>query len=328
MRFAVIGAGATGARVARQLASTDLVERIWVDDVRLDLVRAVRASLGTIARDGRGRVFDRDDIDVAILATPSGTHGPMASRLVEHGVSVVSISDAPEDVDALLTLDLDRHPEVTVVAGAGFAPGLTCVLARHASDAFDAVDEVHVAKSGTGGPACARQHHRALSSSAVDWRDGQWVRRPGGSGRQLWWFPDPVGAQDCYRAALADSTLLQAAFPNADRITARVAATRRDRFTSRLPMLRRPHPEGLVGAVRVEVWGRRGAAREGIVYGAIDRPAVAAGAVAALAAVWVASGSVERAGVGGLASLVAPLPFLTDLERRGIRAAVFEGDDG
>jgi hypothetical protein len=58
----------------------------------------------------------------------------------------------------------------------------------------------------------------------------------------------------------------------------------------------------------------------------IDRPAVAAGAVAAVAAVWAATGRFARPGAAGLAELVTdPVPFLAELSRRGIKAAVFEG---
>jgi len=59
--------------------------------------------------------------------------------------------------------------------------------------------------------------------------------------------------------------------------------------------------------------------------GALDRPAVAAGAVSAVAAMWTAEGRLRRHGAGGLATLAEPLPFLLELARRGIRAAVFEG---
>ena len=38
-------------------------------------------------------------------------------------------------------------------------------------------------------------------------------------------------------------------------------------------MLRRPHPEGGIGAVRVELRGRVGIERRVSVYGAIERPA-------------------------------------------------------
>jgi hypothetical protein len=107
-------------------------------------------------------------------------------------------------------------------------------------------------------------------------------------------------------------------------VTARLAATRRDRFTAQLPMLRRPHPEGLLGALRVEVRGCKGTVRDVRVLGAIDRPAVAAAAVAATAARWAASGRLEP-GASGLASLVDPVPFLGELAHLGVRAAVFEG---
>jgi hypothetical protein len=93
-------------------------------------------------------------------------------------------------------------------------------------------------------------------------------------------------------------------------------------------MLRPPHAEGGPGAVRVEVRGRRGEAREAMVLGVMDRPSVAAGAVAAEAALRAGRGDLARAGAAGLAELVAPLPFLEALHHRGVRAAVFEGSAG
>jgi hypothetical protein len=213
---------------------------------------------------------------------------------------------------------------VAIVVGASFSPGLSCLLARHAAAALDRVDEVHVARAGTGGPACARQHHRALAERSLDWRDGGWWRRPAGSGRELCWFPDPIGGRDCYRAALPDALLLVSALPGVERVTARLAANRRDRITARLPMLRPPHPEGGPGGVRVEVRGERGGARHVVVYGAMDVPAVAAGAVAAQAALAVAGGTV-RAGAAGLAGIADPVPLLQDLARRGVKAAAFQG---
>jgi hypothetical protein len=90
-------------------------------------------------------------------------------------------------------------------------------------------------------------------------------------------------------------------------------------------MLRRPHPEGAIGALRVEVRGRRGSARDEYVLGAIDRPAVAAGAVAGLSVGWIGDGRLRRYGAGGLAELADPTPFLASLAERGVKAAVFEG---
>lgn len=324
----VHGAGAVGARVARQLLSTPDVHDVVVAEPDEERRAAVLSALGSGAR-----LPDGDPVEeraaVHVLCSPAGEQAPVARRLVDAGVAFVATSDSLEEARALLDLDAEAAERgLSVAIGAGFAPGLTCVLAAHAASTFDAVDEVHVAKVGTGGPACARQHHLALGRPALDWREGSWVERPGGSGRELCWFPDPVGGRDCYRAALADALLLHDVFSDVGRLTARVAANRRNRLTARLPRLRGPHPEGGPGAIRVEVRGRRGGAYATEVYGAMDRPAVAAGAVAALAALSIAQGRAARAGASGLAGLFEPLPFLQELRERGVRAAVFEGFDG
>ncbi len=326
---AVLGVGAVGARVARQLLSTEGVDEVVLRDERTGRLETIARSLGDGARLDPAPLGDPVTADAVVLAGPAGEHARLARVAVERGQSVISTSDSVADAKGLLDLDPEaRERGVTVAVGAAFGPGLTCVLAAHAAAGFDGVDEVHVAKVGTGGPACARQHHRALAGMALDWRDGGWVQRPAGSGRELCWFPDPVGAEDCYRAALPDALLLVPAFPGVGRVTARLAATRRDRLTARLPMLRPPHPEGGPGAVRVEVRGRRGASRDVTVLGCMDRPAVAAGAVAALAALWAVQGRSRRSGAAGLAELVDPGPFLAELRRRGVRSAVFQRNAG
>ena len=326
MRIAVIGLGAVGARAARQLASTDGVDAVLLRDERPERLDEVAASLGPVAVAEPAAITAPPEADAVVLALPSGRHADLAGELIDLDVPVVSASDAMVDARALLDLGpVAKARGVPLVVGAAFSPGMSCVLARHAAAELDEVDEVHVARLGTGGPACARQHHRALGGTALDWRDGGWLQRQGGSGRELCWFPDPVGAADCYRASLPDALLLVQAFPGVDRVTARLAATRRDRMTARLPMLRKPHPEGAVGAVRVEVRGRRGTRRETRILGAMDRPAVAAGAVAAIAAVQAARGELQAVGAAGLAELVDPVTFLGELARRGVKAAVFEG---
>jgi hypothetical protein len=108
------------------------------------------------------------------------------------------------------------------------------------------------------------------------------------------WFPEPIGARDCYRAAVPDPFLLQRIFPTVSRISARVSGTRRDRLTARLPMLTPPHADGDIGAVRVEV---RGAAADGarvtLVAGAAGPTGDLAAAVAAACIELCLTGSVE-----------------------------------
>lgn len=324
MRVAVLGAGATGARAARQLASTDAVTSVVVTDPDEGRRTNVARLLGEGAEATAEAV---PEADVVLVATPAGTQADLATRALRQGSAVVTTTDQMTDTRRLLDLDAEAVERgLPVVIGAGFSPGLSCLLVRHAVNDLDAADEVHVAKVGTGGPACAEQHHAALGDDAVDWRDGGWISRRGGSGRELCWFPEPVGGRDCYRAALPDPLLLVDAFAgDLVRATARMGANRRDRLTAWLPMLRRPHPEGGPGAVRVEVRGVRAGARDLVVYGAMDRPAVAAGAVAAVAARAAGAGELPRPGAYGLAALDDPVPLLADLAERGVRAAVFAG---
>ena len=326
MRIAVLGAGAVGSRAARQLASTPGVHAITVADADPARMESVCASLGPMASPSPAPEADLTGHDVVVLAGPGKHHREQAERALEAGASVVSCTDELAPTRLLLALDDEaRVRGRTVAVGAGFAPGLSDLLAAHAGALFDEVHEVHVARSGTGGPACARAHHASLRGLALDWREGAWVSRQGGSGRELAWFPDPVAGQDCYRASMQDALLFAPAFPSLVRGTSRVAATRRDRLTAPLPMLRQPHPEGLIGAIRVEVRGRRGQSFDTIVYGAVDRPALAAGAVAAVAAVAVATG-LTPPGAAGLAVLLPdPLPLLLELANRGVRCATFAG---
>jgi saccharopine dehydrogenase-like NADP-dependent oxidoreductase len=312
-----------GARAARQLVEADDVDEVVVVDPNAQRRAAVVQSSGVKATDG-GSAGDAE-VDAVVLAGPNGSHVAAARHHVALGRPVVSCADGIEDVRGLLDLGPDAEArDVAVVVGAGFSPGYTCLLARHAAASFEHVDEIHVARSGTGGPACARAHHDALTGTAVDWRDGSWQRRTAGSGRELCWFPDPIGAEDCYRAELPDALLLVPAFADVGRVTARLSANRRDRITAHLPMLRKPHPEGLVGAVRVEVRGRRAGAQDVTVLGALDRPAVAAGAVAAVAIRWALQGRIP-AGAAGLAAIADPVPFLIELALVGIKAAAFDG---
>ncbi len=125
----ILGLGASGAHAVRQLGDQPQIEVLAHDsdqgrqrEVLSDLATNVQPSSGVLA-----------DATVVILATPAGHHVEQAARLLRAGTSVISMSDAPQDVDGLLALgDVAREAGRTVLVGAGFAPGLTCLLARFA----------------------------------------------------------------------------------------------------------------------------------------------------------------------------------------------------
>ena len=326
MRLAVVGLGAVGRRAAETLASDPAFDCLILGERDAQEIGSL-----TQLWDGRIEVRSGDvsgQADLTLIATGADEHR-LAHLSISGGSHVVCATDDPSEVRALLDMRSAAQARGLVLAvGTVMAPGLSCILAGQLSQSFDLVEEVHVASLGTGGPACARRHHSALTGLASDWEEGEWRRRPGGSGRELVWFPEPVGGADCYRAALADPLLLVRAFPDARRLTSRLEATRRDRVTSWLPMMRRPHPEGRVGAVRVEMRGWVGGRAETRILGSAVPPAVAAGAVAAVTAGWIARGDVT-AGAAGLIELIdAPSRFLKEVRAHGVTVSEFEGRAG
>ncbi|MEI6198872.1 MAG: hypothetical protein WCP83_02930 [Actinomycetota bacterium] len=285
----IIGSGVVGTRVAAQLHT-----------------------LGYRPRSAPLRhATDLFDCNVVVLAH-GAPHSALAATFVAQGIAVVSVSDNLADVLALLDIqDRALARKVPVIVGAACSPGMTGLLVHHVTRAFESIDEVHVAVHGTGGPQCARQHHDSLAGVSIGWHEGEWLQRPAGSGRELCWFPDPVGARDCYRYASPEPVLLQRIAPSLQRITARVSATRRDRLTARLPMLSPPHAEGILGGLRVEVRGVRNGTRHVEIVGIAERVATVTGSVAAHAARALLNGSVPP-GVHNLGQNEVPNDYILD----------------
>ena len=318
------GIGAVGIRAARQLVDTPGLDTLLITARGSSHAADVAASLGERAEPVELRPDDPlpAGVDAVAAALPAALVAPRAKRAVAAGIPFTSTVDDAAGVGAMLELDeAARRAGVLVAPCCGLAPGLADVLARHAADALDSVDEIHVARAGSAGPACMAAVRRSRRDPAVEWRDGDWrdERHPN---PELVWFPDPIAPVSVGVA------LLVRAFPGVRRVTVRFAEPIGRRVTW---LGRRGLDEGW-GSTRVEVWGWRGQARESMVYGLIDRTAIAAGTVLAVTAArlaGIAPGLAARsgpvAGVHGLAALVEPVPFLAELARRGVKAAVFEG---
>jgi len=251
MRAVVFGAGLVGRRTAKMLSANP--------ETQIELIsrqRPAQPLAGVQTAKGWSQVA-LDNVDMVVLATASEHQFELAQRVLRAGRHVITTADRPQQVERLWGLGAEAERNgCNIVVGASYSPGVSTLLAASLALEFDEVSTISTAQFGTGGPACAREHHRSMGAASMEVHDGVLRRTRGGTGRSLVWFPDPAGAADCYRAGLADPFLLHQAFPGVDRIQSRQAATRRDRLTARLPMLRPPHPEGLVGAVWAEVRGR------------------------------------------------------------------------
>ena len=176
---------------------------------------------------------------------------------------------------------------------------------------FEKIDEIRVARTGWAGPACVdtvRHERRVLVRT---WHDGRWrEEHPQGDG--LVWFPDPIGGRDCRTVTArprCSSTRSEPCRASAFSWVSRPGAP----ASGAAPV----RPEW--GAARVEVWGRRDGTLDCVVYGVVERTAVAAGAVLAVVAARLAGAlgrGLKQPGVHGLAALVEPVPFLAELAQR------------
>jgi siroheme synthase (precorrin-2 oxidase/ferrochelatase) len=320
----LVGLGDVGLRAARQLVETDGIERVLLAGHRNRTVAELAETFGERAEASDFRPGDPlPDVDAVACALPDDLDVRVVTTAVEQGIAVASCADAAPTIDRLRALAATaRGREVTVALGCGLAPGLSDVLARHAAEAFDEVDEIAVARFGYAGPASVAVVRAERSAPARDWYDGAWrsIDRPA---EEIVWFPEPIGARDC-RSVTGGATLLVDAFPGVPCLGVRLGEAHPRRFAVR----RRVGDEGEWGAARVEVYGRRGRARDVVVYGVIERTSVAAGTVLAVAAAQLcgaAGATIHRPGVHGLGALVEPVPFLTELSARGVRVATFEG---
>jgi saccharopine dehydrogenase-like NADP-dependent oxidoreductase len=321
----LVGTGDVGVRAARQLVDTPGLDRVLVasrDHGRAAELAGAMGEGAEVLEASRGRL---PAIPTEVAAVAVASAAPEAYRwvraAVDAGVPVAAVVD-----DGFGELEPAATARgIAVVAGCGLGPGLTEVLARHAADTFDTVDEVHVARVGAAGPACVDAVRTARRETPGEWRDGAW-RTDRSFGPELLWFPEPIGARECQlvRSGIAASV---ATVPEVRHATARLGAPPTvGRF--RRGLGRDPKDQGW-GAARVEVSGWRDGSAGSVVYGVVDRTAVVAGVVLGVTAAALAggldAGVTAPAGVRTLGEVTEPVAFLRELGRRGVKAAAFEG---
>ena len=104
----MFGAGATGARIARQLRSSGKVDCVEIRDQQAEKARRLVETLGAGTDYGEGRQFG-SDTHAIVIATPAGSQATIARRAVHRGIPVVSTSNQMSEVRRLLTLDQEAQ---------------------------------------------------------------------------------------------------------------------------------------------------------------------------------------------------------------------------
>jgi hypothetical protein len=323
---AVFGLGIVGGRLTRELVSGNPEVSLELHTSR----ESRREELGRVFADGIGAGMVTicatngvvtPGVEVVVLTGDQPSQVDAASEHLAAGRHVVTTVDSYECAHALLDLDdLATSTATTLVIGACFSPGLTDLLAAYGSMRMDSVEEVHFARHGVGGPQCAADRLAAVRRPAHEWRDGRWVTHRAGTGRQLCWFPDPVGGRDAYFADTAEPLVAVARMGDLSRCSARLVLSRRDRLAQHLPRTLSAPVEGGIGAVRVEMRGTSGTERVTLVLGALDRPGVAAGVLASEVVMAILGGEAPIGAIG-TGAVADPQVLLRRLRNRGVRVA-------
>lgn len=170
----VVGLGAVGRRLLTELLSTPSVELVRVRSRRHEVAAAQVGGLERVEIVRPGQPVHADWAAITVEASAQRT---ALRRTAEADVPAVSCCDDPELIAELLDGELSSTP---VVVGAALSPGLTDVMAAHAATLLEEATELHVARHGVGGPACAEARAQALRRAG---RGG--ATAPGWSGQRV-----------------------------------------------------------------------------------------------------------------------------------------------
>src|SRR5262245_5380658 len=201
------GCGAMGTELTRDLARTSDFEQIVIADSDFSRARALADELGG------GRVSP-EQIDVSsedalterlrsfdVVANATTYHfGLIATRAAIR--ARINYLDLGGLFNTPRQLELDEEAKragVTICLGCGATPGVTNLMARHAADQMDQIDEVHIAfasfRSIAPSPGLLDTVLDEFSpgSRRFYWQDGNLIEVSAFSGSKRVRFSEPVG---------------------------------------------------------------------------------------------------------------------------------------
>jgi lysine 6-dehydrogenase len=362
-RIALVGAAEpAGRRLAANLLERDPSISLLVVDPERARADALAAELGagrcSSAGMGTGpgslaAALGGADAALGFLGSDVELEVLAASGAIEAKVPYISSCEMAPAVEALLTLDERAHETGSlVVPGFGWSPGVTNLLARWGAEALDEVRSVRVAWTssaiGEGTDATILRAVRSLSGPVAVFEDGGWHRKPGGTGSEPVFFPEPLGWRRVHLCSGAEVLTLPRSLAGVDSVVVKagVSEALADRLArglsglfplapsrrrERLAALTRPllpaagRLRGAGGrtwaAARVDVWGVSGGAERVMTFGVLDQPGNLAVAPLEAAALMLAGGEIKGTGVLAPELAVDPAAFFPKLAELGVRVA-------
>ncbi|MFT4604969.1 MAG: lysine 6-dehydrogenase [Rhodothermales bacterium] len=146
MRVLVIGAGAVGSAIARELASVEQVMEVLVSDTSARALTALAkstpskklSSFQVSARDQDAMIPLLEKSDCVVVAMGNDRNPDLARLAVENDCHYVDLGALEREQEPLWELDeMARERGKWIVPGCGLAPGLVNMLCLHGVDRFD-----------------------------------------------------------------------------------------------------------------------------------------------------------------------------------------------
>ena len=116
LRFGVVGLG-MGMNRAGVIHGTDGAELVAVADLKAERRKAAEEKFGCESHENALEMFDRDDIDVAMIMTPSGLHGHFgeeAARRGKHVITTKPMDVSVENCNSLIKTCEDNNVKLLV----------------------------------------------------------------------------------------------------------------------------------------------------------------------------------------------------------------------
>ncbi len=212
MRVLVLGgAGAVCNETTRDLAQYSDFDEIVVADSNLESANALIEEINTPRLETV--FFDADDydsmlklfpgFDVVVNGLPWKYDLPVTKACVEVGVNGLDVSTEEEQWDFNATA---KEKDIIFIPGVGATPGITNVMARHAADQMDEVDEIQINFAAFRCPAPAPgllitflYEFHPRTEERVYYQDGEFVWVGPFEGIKTVNFHGPIGEQEvCY----------------------------------------------------------------------------------------------------------------------------------
>lgn len=219
MKVAILGTGAIGKVIAREIINTATDVELLLADVNAESAAELAAtfnaqcisSIGCNARDEDSLCRAFVGVDMVINSAHYEVNRTVMQSCLKIGAHYMDMGGLYHETKKQLLLGYEfQKAELTGVLGMGAAPGMTNVLASHMSTEFDSLEAIDAcfaagsndSKNAEGyvfiPPYSIQTLLSEFGDSSYQFVDGELQKFAPKSGRKRVGFPHPIGAVDCY----------------------------------------------------------------------------------------------------------------------------------